>query len=157
MADLQHHLQFTRLAKTPPNTGPMPPANAQMPSVSPMSRLLCRRLNMSAIQTCTSKIKPPPAAPWNALPMINASIVFAVAHTTEDAKNTASATSTMSFRPKISESLAHIGPEAALPSKKAPPIQVYPAAELRSLEMVGAAVETTVASRAATKRESLCR
>jgi hypothetical protein len=44
-------------------------------------------LNMSLIQTCTSRIKPPPAIPWKALPMISASIVFAVAHTAELAKN----------------------------------------------------------------------
>ena len=128
----QHHLQFTKLAKTPPKIGPIPPAKAQMPSVSPIRRLRCLRLNMSLMQTCTNKMRPPPAAPWNARPMISDSIVFAVAHTTEIAKKMASANRMISLRPKISESLAQIGPDAALPSKKAPPIHVYPAAEFRS-------------------------
>jgi hypothetical protein len=86
--------------------------------------------------------------------MIKASIVFAVAHTAELAKNIASATKTMGLRPQISEIVAQIGPDAALAKRNAPPIQVYPAAELRSREMVGAAVETIVASRAATNNES---
>lgn len=134
----------------------MPPASAQIPSVRPISKLLCLRLNISLMQTCTKRIRPPPAAPWKARPMINASIVFAVAHTADDAKKTASASNMISLRPKMSESFAQIGPEAALPRRKAPPIHVYPAAEWRSWDIVGAAVATIVASKAATKRES-CR
>lgn len=152
--NLQHHRHVTKLAKTPPRTGPIPPANAQMPSVNPISRLRCLRLNKSLMQTWTSKIDPPPAQPWKALPMISSCIVFAVAHTAELIKNIASATSMIILRPQISENLAHIGPEAAVASKYAPPIHVYPAALLRSRDMVGAAVATTVASRAATNSES---
>lgn len=79
---------------------------------------------------------------------------LALAHTAELAKNTASATSTINLRPQMSLSLAQMGPDAALARLNAPPIQVYPAAELSDLEITGAAVETMVASRAATKRES---
>jgi hypothetical protein len=50
----------------------------------------------------------------------------------------------------MSDVLAQMGPEAALARRYAPPIQVYPAADFRSREMVGAAVETMVASSAAT-------
>jgi hypothetical protein len=81
-------------------------------------------------------------------------MVFAVAHTAELAKNKASAASMMSLRPQISESFAHMGPDAALARRYAPPIHVYPAALLRSRDIVGAAVATIVASRAETKRES---
>lgn len=56
--------------------------------------------------------------------MISASIVFALAHTAELAKKTASAVSTIGRRPHMSDNLAQMGPEAALASKKAPPIQV---------------------------------
>jgi hypothetical protein len=83
--------------------------------------------------------------------MIKLPIVFAVAHTAELAKKITSAATTMGLRPQMSESLAQIGPEAALARRYAPPIHVYPAAEFRSREMVGAAVETMVASSAATK------
>lgn len=69
------------------------------------------------MQTCTSKIKPPPAMPWNALPTINAIIVLAVAQTIEAAKKIANAASTMGFRPQISDNLAQMGPEAALASR----------------------------------------
>jgi hypothetical protein len=121
---VQQKRQDTRLANTPPRTGPIPPAKAHIPSVSPIKRLRCLRLNRSLIQTWTSKISPPPAAPWNARPMIKASIVFAVAHIAELAKNTASAATKMGLRPQISESLAHMGPDAALANRNAPPIQV---------------------------------
>lgn len=97
---------------------------------------------------------PPLATPWKARPMIKASMVCAEAHTAEDAKNHTSARSTIGLRPQISESFAQMTPEAALARRKAPPIHVYPAAELRSLAMVGFAVETMVTSSAATNRES---
>ena len=56
----------------------------------------------------------------------------------------------MGLRPQMSEVFAQMGPEAALARRYAPPIQVYPAADFRSREMVGAAVDTMVASSAAT-------
>jgi hypothetical protein len=56
--------------------------------------------------------------------MINASIVFAVAHTAELAKKIASAINTMGLRPQISENLAYIGPDAAFARRYAPPIHV---------------------------------
>lgn len=95
-----------------------------MPSVNPMSKLRCLKLNMSLMQTCTSKINPPPAVPWNARPMINSCIVFAVAQTAELTKKRARAASVMSLRPQMSESEAQMGPEAALARRYAPPIQV---------------------------------
>lgn len=81
-------------------------------------------------------------------------MVCAEAHTAEDAKNHTRAMSTMILRPQMSESFAQMTPEAALARRKAPPIHVYPAAELRSLDMVGAAVDTIVTSSAATNKES---
>lgn len=88
---------------------------------------------------------------------MRASIVFAVAQTVEDTKKTASAARTIILRPQISESFAHMGPAAAFASKNAAPIQVYPAAEFKSRDIVGAAVATIVASKAATKSESYMR
>jgi len=76
------------------------------------------------MQTCTRRINPPPAAPWNARPMMRASIVLAVAHTAELTKNIASAANTIGRRPQMSDSFDQMGPEAALANKKAPPIQV---------------------------------
>jgi hypothetical protein len=59
-------------------------------------------------------IKPPPATPCNVLPTINNLILPALAQKTEEAKNNASAARKIGLRPKISESLDQIGPEAAL-------------------------------------------
>ena len=59
-------------------------------------------------------INPPPATPWNVLPIINTFILPALAQKTEEAKNNASAARKIGLRPKISESLDQIGPEAAL-------------------------------------------
>jgi hypothetical protein len=56
--------------------------------------------------------------------MIRLSIVFAVAHTAELAKKTASAASTIGLRPQMSDSLAQIGPDAAFARRNAPPIHV---------------------------------
>jgi hypothetical protein len=102
----------------------MPPANAQIPSVRPISRLRCLKLNMSLMHTCTNRMNPPPAAPWNARPTIKASIVFAAADTAELAKNSASVTRIMSFLPHMSESLAQIGPATAFMIRYAAPTHV---------------------------------
>jgi hypothetical protein len=85
---------------------------------------------------------------------MRASIVLAEAQTADDAKKTARDARTIILRPQISESFAQIGPAAAFARRNAAPIQVYPAAEFRSWDIVGAAVATMVASKAATKRES---
>ena len=82
------------------------------------------KLNRSLMHTCTKRINPPPAAPWNALPAISATIVFAVAHTTELAKKIAIAARIIGFRPHISDSFAQMGPDEALASRYAAPIHV---------------------------------
>jgi hypothetical protein len=84
-------------------------------------------------------------------------MVLAVAQMAEDTKNKAKASKTINLRPQMSDSFAQITPEAAFASRKAAPIQVYPAAELRSREIVGAAVATIVASNAATKSDNYSR
>ena len=89
-----------------------------------INKLRCLKLNKSLMQTCTNRINPPPAVPWNARPMINSCIVFAVAQTAELAKKMASAANMMGLRPQMSDNLAQMGPEAALASRYAPPIQV---------------------------------
>lgn len=117
-------------------------------------------------------MRPPPATPWMDLPMRSIFIFTAKAHMIELLIKTATAASRMSLRPQlldvslprykrvdteypyISENLAQIGAAAAFAMRYVPPIQVYPAAECRSDVMVGMAVETMVASRAAIKRES---
>jgi hypothetical protein len=76
------------------------------------------------MQTWTSKINPPLAAPWNARAIISVSIVFAVAQTADEAKNHANASNTINFRPQMSDNLAQMTPDAAFASKKAAPIQV---------------------------------
>ncbi|KAI6875606.1 hypothetical protein KC323_g248 [Hortaea werneckii] len=61
------------------------------------------------------------------------------------------ANSNMGFRPKISEILPQLGIEAELARRKAEPIQVYPAVELKCSLMVGKAVVMIVTSNAARK------
>lgn len=89
-----------------------------------MKRLLSRKLNKSLMHTCTSRIDPPPANPCSARPPINTAMVRAAAHKAELAKKMAQQTSMMILRPQISESLAQMGPLAALARRYAPPIQV---------------------------------
>ena len=76
------------------------------------------------------------------------------AQTAEPTKKTPTAARRMIFRPKISESLAHTGVDAALARRYADPIQVYAVAECNSLMMVGVAVVAIVKSRAARNNES---
>jgi hypothetical protein len=56
--------------------------------------------------------------------MIRLFIVFAVAHTAELTKKTISAARIIGLRPNMSENLLHIGPDAAVARRYAPPIQV---------------------------------
>ncbi|KAI7360324.1 hypothetical protein KC320_g195 [Hortaea werneckii] len=56
------------------------------------------------------------------------------------------ANSNMGFRPKISEILPQLGIEAELARRKAEPIQVYPAVELKCSLMVGKAVVMIVSA-----------
>lgn len=116
--------ELTKLANNPPITGPTPPANAQIPSVNPMSKLRCLKLNKSLIHTCTSRISPPPAAPWNDRPTISSCMFFETAQIVELAKKRASAASMMILRPHMSDNEAQMGPEAAFARRYAPPIQV---------------------------------
>jgi hypothetical protein len=76
-----------------------------------------------------SKINPPAAAPWIARPAISMPILVEVAQTIELKKNSAIDANTIGFRPQMSDSLAHIGPDAAFEMRYAPPIQVYPEAD----------------------------
>jgi hypothetical protein len=80
-------------------------------------------LNKSEIVIMINGIKPPHATPWNVLPIIRTFILPALAQKTEEAKNNASAVRKIGLRPNMSESLAQIGPEAALERRYAPPIQ----------------------------------
>ena len=69
-------------------------------------------------------------------------ILLDAAQITELAANAMTDVNRMGLRPQISDNLTHIGPAAALASRYAPPIHVYPDAELKSDEMVGMAVDT---------------
>jgi hypothetical protein len=55
-------------------------------------------------------------------------------------KKTMFAMRRIGLRPQMSEILPHIGVEAALASRYAEPIQVYPAEEWKCSDMVGRAV-----------------
>lgn len=68
-------------------------------------------------------------------------------------KNTPAAINKIGFRPHISENFPQEGVLAALASKYAEPIQVYPAFEWKCSEMVGRAVVIIETSRAARKTE----
>ena len=75
------------------------------------------------MQTWTNRINPPPATPWKLRAINKACIVLAVAQTVDATKNMASTTKMMSLRPHISDNLDQIGPDAAFPTRYAPPIQ----------------------------------
>lgn len=79
-----------------------------------------------------------------ALPATSILILPAKAQNIELAKNKATAASSIFLRPHISESLAHIGPAAALARRYAPPIHEEPRAEWREADIVGMAVVTMV-------------
>lgn len=69
----------------------------------------------------------------------------------ELAKNRATAISKIGLRPHISENFVQTGPTAVVAMTYAAPIQEYPAAELRSAQIVGIAVATIVVFRAEMK------
>jgi len=71
-------------------------------------------------------------------------ILTAKAHSMELQKNSATAARRIGLRPQISESLAHIGPAAALARRYAPPIHTYPEADFSSEAIVGIAVAMMV-------------
>jgi len=69
-------------------------------------------------------------------------------------KNTAAALSNTGLRPQMSENFPHDGVLAALASKYADPIHVYPAFEWKYSLIVGKAVVIIVVSRAARKTDA---
>jgi hypothetical protein len=81
-------------------------------------------------------------------------ILIAKAQSIELQKNNATEVSMIGLRPKISESLAHIGPAAAFAKRYAPPIHTYPEADFSSETIVGTAVAMMVWSSAAMKRDN---
>lgn len=62
-------------------------------------------------------IIPPAAEPWIERPAIRLPILVDVAHIAEPAEKVATAASKMTFRPQMSESLAHTGVAAALDNR----------------------------------------
>lgn len=68
-------------------------------------------------------INPPPAVPCKALPTINIFMVLASAQMMELPKKNATADKMMNFRPQMSDTLAQIGPAAALAREYADMIQ----------------------------------
>jgi hypothetical protein len=79
--------------------------------------------------------------------LLRAAIILATAKRTTETKRA-------SLRPQISLLLAQMGPAAALESKYTAPIQVYPEAEPREVQIVGIDVATMVWSRAVMKQTS---
>ena len=69
--------------------------------------------NRSLMQTLTSTMIPPVAAPWMARPAISIAMSFAAAHIDELAAKTTILMSNTSLRPQISDALAQIGDETA--------------------------------------------
>lgn len=111
-------------------------------------------LNKSLIHILTSTIRLPAAVPWPALPPTSRATLLEVSHTAEPMKKVAMAPSSTGFLPQISDSFADTGAAAALASKYADPIQIYPAAECRSLAIVGIPVVAIEKPRASRKRVS---
>lgn len=101
------------------------------------------------MQILTRIIRPPPPIPCMALAAINIPILTLTAANRLPIKKTADVTSRIGLRPQMSENLPHDGTEAALASRYADPIQVYPAFEWKYSLIVGNAVVIIVVSRAA--------
>lgn len=111
-------------------------------------------LKRSVMQMFTRMMSPPPPTPWMARAAINMPMLTLVAASRLPTKNTLEATSRMGLRPQMSEILPQDGTLAALASRYADPIHVYPAFEWKYALMVGSAVVTMVVSRAARKTEA---
>ena len=111
-------------------------------------------LNMSDMVMLTSWVRPPPAAPWKARPMMRASMDDAVAQMMELPQNHATKSSRIGLRPQISEILDQIGAPAAFASRYAPPIQTKPDVPCSWSEIVGIIVATMDSSNAAMNIES---
>ena len=115
-----------------------------------MARYNPRSLNENVSQMMTFTIVPMPEAPrpWTVRPAINASIRGASAQSRLPAKKTATAISTVGFRPQISATDPQTGVMAVLARMKALPIQMYPAMDLKEPTMAGMAGVTMVRSSA---------
>ena len=101
------------------------------------------------MEILTKRISPPLPTPCIALAVINIPIVIAEPANALPTKKIAAATSKIGLRPQISEIFPHEGTDAALPSRSAEPIHVYPALEPKCCAIVGRAVVTIVMSSAA--------
>lgn len=100
--------------------------------------------NKSEMVMFVNWIKPPPATPCSARPAMSVPMSFAVAQIIELTKNHATAASNIGLRPQMSDILARMGEAAALASRYAPPIHVYPDAECSWALIVGIAVAVMV-------------
>jgi hypothetical protein len=134
---------------TPPKIGPTALAKAHTIPIIPKYGPRFRILNKSLIHILTKIIKPPPPIPCTALAAINIAILTLTAASKLPMKNIAAAISKTGLRPQISENFPQDGVLAALASKYADPIHVYPAFEWKYSLIVGKAVVMIVVSRAA--------
>jgi hypothetical protein len=139
---------------TPPKIGPTALAKAHTIPIIPKYGPRFRILNKSLIQILTKIIRPPPPMPCIALAKINIPILTLTAASKLPRKNIAAAINNTGLRPQISENFPHEGVLAALASRYADPIQVYPAFEWKYSLMVGRAVVMIVVSRAARKTDA---
>ena len=78
---------------------------------------------MSPMHIITKVFIPPAPTPWIILPTISIEMETDRAHMSEEKKNTATVIKRMGLRPNISDTLPHVGPEAANERKKTEPIQ----------------------------------
>jgi hypothetical protein len=131
--------------------GPTALANAHTIPTIPKYFPRFRMLKRSEMQILTKIIKPPPPIPWIALAAINMPMFMLTAANKLPIKKTAAAISSTGFLPQISLNLPHDGVLAALASRYAEPIQVYPAFEWKYSLIVGSAVVMIVVSSAARK------
>ena len=139
---------------TPPKIGPTALANAHTIPMIPKYGPRFRILNKSLIQILTRVIRPPPPIPCIALAAINIAMLTLTAASKLPIKNTAAALSNTGLRPQMSENFPHDGVLAALASKYADPIHVYPAFEWKYSLIVGKAVVIIVVSRSARKTDA---
>jgi len=108
--------------------------------------------NKSLMLTLTRMTMPPPPTPWTALAAMSMTMLTLVALSSDPTQKTDTATRRICLRPQMSDILPHAGAEAALASRYADPIHVYPMVLLNCSDIVGTATVTMVTSRAARNR-----
>ena len=101
-------------------------------------------LNRSPMQMLVRMMITPSQMPWTARAVMSIVMLFEMPQSSDPSENITMAVRNIGRRPQISDSFPHSSVDAALESRYAEPIHVYPADELKCCVIVGSGVVVIV-------------